>query len=63
MALEDVKKIAFITKYGLYDWTMMPFGMKNATSIFIRTMIEIFDAYMDKFLKVFIDDLNIHNLT
>lgn len=63
MALEDVKFFAFITKYGLYDWTVMPFGMKNATNIFIHIMIEIFDTCMDKFLKVFIDDLNTHNLT
>jgi putative transposase len=34
MAPEDMKKIALITKTGLYDWTMMPFGLKNATSTF-----------------------------
>jgi len=39
----------------------MPF--ENATSTFTCTMIEIFNAYMDKFLKVFVDDFNIHNLT
>jgi hypothetical protein len=39
MAPEDVKKSTFITKYGLYDWIVMPFGMKNATIIFIHTMI------------------------
>jgi len=39
----------------------MPFGMKNATNIFFRTMIEVFGEFLDKFLKVFVDDLNIHN--
>ncbi len=39
----------------------MLFGMKNATNTFSRTMIEVFGEYMDKFLKVFVDDLNIHN--
>ncbi len=41
----------------------MPFGMKNATSTFTHTMIEIFNGYMDKFLKLFVDDFNIHSLT
>jgi hypothetical protein len=40
----------------------MPFGMKVATGMFTCTMIEIFGTCMDKFLKVFIDDLNTHNL-
>ncbi len=41
MAPEDVKKTALITKTGLYDWTVMPFGLKNATSTFTRTMSEV----------------------
>jgi len=61
--LEDVKKSTLIIKFGLYDWTVMPFGMKNATSTFTRTMTKIFGVYMDRFLKVFVDDLNIHILT
>jgi len=40
----------------------MPFGMKNVISTFYRTMMKVFGAYMDKFLKVFVDDLNVHNL-
>jgi hypothetical protein len=39
----------------------MPFGMKNATNTFSRFMIEVFGEFLDKFLKVFEDDLNIHN--
>jgi hypothetical protein len=55
MAPEDVKKT------GLYDWTVMPFGLKNATSTFIRTMSEVFKELGRKFLKVFVDDLNVHS--
>jgi len=61
MAPEDVKKTALVTKTGLYDWTVMPFGLKNATNTFTRTMSSIFKEMGDKFLKVFVDDLNIHS--
>jgi hypothetical protein len=61
MALEDIKKTALITKIGLYDWTIMPFGLKNATSTFTRTMSKVFKDLGSKFLKVFVDDLNVHS--
>jgi len=61
MVLEDLKKTALITKTGLYDWTVMPFGLKNATSTFTRTMSEVFKDFGSKFLKVFVDDLNVHS--
>ncbi len=61
MAPEDMKKTALVTKTRLYDWTIMPFGLKNAASTFTRTMSSIFKELGDKFLKVFVDDLNIHN--
>jgi len=61
MALEDMRKTTLITKIRLYDWTVMPFGLKNATSTFTRTMSSVFEELGDKFLKVFVDDLNIHN--
>ncbi len=61
MAPEDVKKTALITKTGLYDWNVMPFGLKNATSTFTRTMSLVFKELGDKFLKVFMDDLNVHS--
>ncbi len=61
MAPKDMKKTALITKTGLYDWTIMPFGLKNATSTFTRTMSLVFKELGDKFLKVFVDDLNVHS--
>ncbi len=62
MNLEDVKKTSFITKSGLYEWLVMPFGLKNVTNMFSQTMVRIFVEWMQKFLKVFVDDLNIHNI-
>jgi len=61
MAPEDMRKTTLITKSKLYDWIVMPFGLKNATSTFTRTVSEIFKDVGDKFLKVFMDDLNIHS--
>jgi hypothetical protein len=61
MAPEDEKKTALTTKTGLYDWTVMPFGLKNATSTFTRTMSIVFKELGDKFLKTFVDDLNVHS--
>jgi len=61
MAPDDIKKTTLITKIGLYEWTVMPFGLKNATSTFTRTMSLVFKELSDKFLKVFVDDLNVHS--
>jgi len=61
MAPEDVRKTALVTKTGLYDWTVMPFGLKNAISTFTKTMSLVFKELGDKFLKVFVDDLNVHS--
>jgi hypothetical protein len=57
--------IVFITRIHtigcMFEWTIMPFGMKNATNTFSKTMTKVFGEYLNKFLKVFVDDLNIHS--
>jgi hypothetical protein len=62
MGLEDMGKTALVTKSGLFEWTVMPFGLKNATSTFARTMTEIFKDLGNSFLKIFVDDLNVHSV-
>ncbi len=62
MAPDDVKR-TMITKSGLYEWNVMPFGLKNATSTFSQTMVEIFKEWTNQFVKVFVDDVNIHSGT
>jgi hypothetical protein len=42
MSLDDVKKTTIITKFGLYDWNVMLFGLNNATKTFSRTMAKVF---------------------
>jgi len=61
MAFEDMKKMALITKIGLYDWIVMPFGLKNATSTSTKTMSTIFKELGNKFLKIFVDNFNIQS--
>jgi hypothetical protein len=56
-----MKKTTLITKTRLYDWTVMPFGLENATNTFTRTMSEVFKDLGSKFLKIFVDDLNVHS--
>jgi hypothetical protein len=63
MAPEGMKKTSLITKTGLYDWTVMPFGLKNAMGTFTRTMAEVFKDLGNAFMKVFVDDLNVHSET
>ncbi len=63
MNLEDVKKTTLIIKFRLYEWLVMPFGLKNATSTFSQTMTGIFANWIQKFLKVLVDDLNVHSAT
>jgi hypothetical protein len=53
----DIPKIMFHTQYGLYEYTMMSFGLTNAPTYFMYPMNKVFMEYLDKFLVVFIDDI------
>jgi hypothetical protein len=46
MNFDDVKKITFITKSNLHEWLVMPFGLKNATITFSRTITNIFFEWL-----------------
>jgi hypothetical protein len=53
----DIPKTAFITQYGLYEYTVMSIGLTNAPTYFMYLMNKVFMEYLDKFMVVFIDDI------
>jgi hypothetical protein len=53
----DIPKTAFITRYGLYEYTVISFGLTNAPAYFMYLMNKVFMKYLDKFVVMFIDDI------
>jgi hypothetical protein len=57
----DIPKTAFVLRYGLYEFTVMSFGLTNALAYFMYKMNKVFMEYLDKFVVVFIDDILVYS--
>ena len=57
LASDDQEKTAFVTPVGNYHYKVMPFGLKNAGSIYQRMMTRIFESQLKKNIEIYIDDM------
>jgi hypothetical protein len=57
----DIPKTAFVSRYSLYEFIVMSFGLTNALAYFMYMMNKVFMEYLDKFVVVFIDDILVYS--
>jgi hypothetical protein len=57
----DIPKIAFVSRYGMYEFMVVWFGLTIALTNFMYMMNKVFKEYLDKFIVVFIDDILVYS--
>ena len=63
MAADAVEKTAFTSRHGHYEWLVLPMGLTNAPAEFMALMETTFQAELNKFVLVFLDDILIYSKT
>jgi predicted aspartyl protease len=61
MAPGEEWKTAFRTRYGLFEWRVMPFGLTGAPATFQRYVNHVLREYLDDFASAYIDDIIIYS--
>ena len=54
-------KTVFRTRYGHFEFMVVPFGLINALATFMTLMHDIFHEFLDKFAIIYIDDILIYS--
>jgi hypothetical protein len=57
----DIPKTTFVSRYDLYEYTVLSFGLTNSLAYFMYLMNKVFVEYLDKFVVVFINDILVYS--